>query len=79
MSLFDKELKVGSKVLIESFSGSQVIIERLHELGLRVGTELTILGAAPFAGPLLVQYKSTLLALRQEEAQCTIVSKSPQI
>lgn len=73
MNLFDSKLKIGNKVSIESFSGTDIVIERLHEMGLRQGTELTVLGWAPFRGPILVRYKSTLLALRKEEAQCTLV------
>ncbi len=59
--------------MIESLEGDQITVERLHEMGFRLGTKMVVLGWAPFRGPILVRYKSTLLALREEEAQCTQV------
>jgi ferrous iron transport protein A len=73
MNLFEPSLKAGSIVSVTDLAGPELIIERLHELGLRIGTEVMLLGQAPFNGPVLIKFKSTLMALRQEEAECTQV------
>ncbi len=53
-----------------AIQGEVFICDRLRELGLFVGLQITILGRAPFAGPYLIQYNNTVLALREEEFQC---------
>lgn len=73
MNLYDAQFKVGSLVEVETLAGVELIVERLHELGIRIGTQLEVVGYAPFQGPLLLRFKSTLIALRKEEAQCTKV------
>lgn len=42
-------------------------------MGLRVGTQVSILGRAPFRGPLLLRFNMSFLALRLEEAACAEV------
>lgn len=73
MTLLDSTLKPGHFVEITGFSGEDVFRERLHEMGIRVGTTLCILGRAPFGGPLLVRFNTSFLALRNEEAICATV------
>lgn len=67
------EIKSQVNVQIINFNGPEVYIERLHEMGLASGMELSVMGRAPFKGPLLIRFKNTLLALRDEEAACTQV------
>ena len=73
MTLLDSNPKTGRSFEITGFTGEQVYRERLHEMGLRVGTKITILGRAPFRGPLLVRFNTSFLALRNEEAACAQV------
>lgn len=73
MKLTDSTIKAGQSVEILQFVGSELISERLHEMGLRCGSLLQILGRAPFGGPLLVRFNQSFLALRDEEAQCAMV------
>lgn len=73
MTLLDPTLKPGHSVEITGFSGEEIFRERMHELGLRVGTTVTILGRAPFGGPLLIRFNTSFLALRNEEALCATV------
>lgn len=42
--------------------------KRLQSLGLRPGTQLTVIGCAPGGGPIEISLKGTCLALRREEA-----------
>lgn len=73
MNLLDAKIKTGHTVEITGFTGDTALRERLHEMGLRAGITLTILGRAPFGGPLLVRFKTSFLALRNEEAVCAQV------
>ncbi|MEZ0392682.1 MAG: ferrous iron transport protein A [Pseudobdellovibrionaceae bacterium] len=61
------------KAKVQGFSGEPVLVERLKEMGLHPGLELLALGQAPFGGPLLFRFGNTVLALRQEEAACTLI------
>lgn len=60
-------------IRIQGFSGDPLVIERLKEMGLHQGLELEPVGRAPFGGPLLFRFGSTVLALRTEEAACTLI------
>lgn len=64
----------GQNFSILALQGTQILCERLHELGLRPGLELEFWGRAPFHGPLLYRFRNTMLALREEEASCIQVS-----
>lgn len=58
---------------IGGFHGDPWIIERLKEMGLHQGLEVEVMGQAPFGGPLLFRFGNTVLALRKEEAACTLI------
>lgn len=75
MNLLDTSFKPGHVVEITGFSGGDVFRERMHEMGLRVGIKITILGRAPFGGPLLIRFNTSFLALRSEEASCAQVKR----
>lgn len=67
------EVKVGhyyKEFEITGFSGSELMQARLREMGLRAGLLISVIGQAPFGGPLLVQYNSNFLALRLAESSC---------
>lgn len=74
MTLHDAAIRPGQSLEITGFAGEDVLRERLHEMGLRVGTTLTVLGRAPFGGPLLIRFNTSFLALRSEEAACALVA-----
>jgi ferrous iron transport protein A len=73
MTLLDSNPRPGHRFEITGFTGDQTYRERLHEMGLRVGTTITVLGRAPFRGPLLLRFNTSFLALRSEEAACAQV------
>jgi Fe2+ transport system protein FeoA len=58
---------------ITDLVGSAAICERLHEMGLHKGQTIKLLGRAPLNGPLLIQFGTSFIALRAEEAQCTLI------
>lgn len=61
------------KARIKSFCGDPLVVERLKEMGLHQGLEVQSVGQAPFGGPLLFRFGNTVLALRAEEAECTLI------
>lgn len=73
MTLIDPSIKPGNLLEIQGFVGPELMRERLHEMGLRAGTLVRVLGRAPFGGPLLVRFNTSFLALRNEEARCAQV------
>ncbi len=58
---------------ISNFTGASMICERLHEMGLHRGQKIKLLGRAPLNGPLIIQFGTSFLALRAEEAECTLI------
>lgn len=58
---------------IAGFCGEPDKIERLKEMGLHQGLELSYVGRAPLKGPLLFRFGNTVLALRLEEALCALI------
>ncbi len=55
---------------LTGFLGSDdILIERLHELGFRIGSEFLYKGRGPFQGPHLIEFQSVTLALRDSELQ----------
>ena len=75
IKLNSPDILPGSNVVIAAFEGCPIMCERLHELGLHQGSEVTILRRSPFKGPMLIRFKSAYLALRDEEAQCALISR----
>jgi ferrous iron transport protein A len=59
--------------VVELFQGPESLQERLREMGIYSGLVLKVKGRAPWKGPWLVEYSETVMALREEEAQCLIV------
>jgi Fe2+ transport system protein FeoA len=75
MTLFQyaQEHSTSADLEIIDFKGPEAICERLHEMGLHRGQRIHVLGRAPLRGPLLIQFGTSFLALRAEEAQCTLI------
>ena len=53
---------------IEHLDGPSRDCDRLLDLGLTPGEEITVTQAAPFGDPLVVRVRGALLALRKREA-----------
>jgi len=72
-TLLDFSRASGASTEIIGFGGDEIYRERLHEMGLRIGSKVIVLGRAPFGGPLLIRFNTSFLALRNEEAVCAQV------
>ncbi|MFX1513091.1 MAG: ferrous iron transport protein A [Promethearchaeota archaeon] len=56
-------LKGGEKGKITAIHGGRMVTQRLYDLGLTIGTELRILGGAPFGGPIQILVRGSVLAI----------------
>lgn len=61
------------KGTITGFAGDALVGDRLKEMGIHLGIEVTFVGKAPFRGPRLYKFGNTVLALRKEEAVCALI------
>jgi Fe2+ transport system protein FeoA len=73
LSFVETHSAVPTDLEITNFLGLASICERLHEMGLHKGQTIRLLGRAPLKGPVLIQFGTSFLALRAEEAQCTLI------
>jgi len=69
--------RLDQKVMIKDFQGPAQLTERLQELGFCKDEEVVYLGRAPLRGPMIFRIGTTVIALREEEAQCLLVQLSP--
>ncbi|MFX1255260.1 MAG: ferrous iron transport protein A [Promethearchaeota archaeon] len=68
-------LEPGGKGKIVSVRGGRMVIQRLNDLGLTIGTELTIKGEAPWGGPVQVLVRGSILALGRGIAAKIMIKK----
>jgi Fe2+ transport system protein FeoA len=67
------ELRPGIKAQLEGLRGPSELVERLREMGLHKGVELSLLQRSPFAGPMIFVVSNTVIALRAAEAECVLI------
>ena len=63
----------GKLYVVKNTQGAELILERLREFGLVPMQPVQVLRRLPFSGPIIVQIGATLVALRQNEADCIVV------
>ncbi|MEM7232392.1 MAG: FeoA family protein [Planctomycetota bacterium] len=75
-SLSLAQLENGASATVERFVGaSDVILQRLVEMGIAVGSSVRVVRRAPLGGPLEVEVGSFHLALRRSEAERVLVRR----
>jgi ferrous iron transport protein A len=62
------QMHEGQRARIDSLSGDDMILQRLMEMGLLEGTELEVVGFAPFGDPIEIRLQDYRLSLRRNEA-----------
>jgi ferrous iron transport protein A len=67
------ELTVGSSAVVRDFPKSGVSFIRLREMGLLVGTRVTLVRTAPLGDPLELKLRGYHLTLRKTEAEQILV------
>ena len=71
-----EKASVGDKVLLCDFTSSESVYFKFISLGILPGDTLTIMGKAPFGGPISVKHGSqTFFALRKKEAVDIYIDK----
>ena len=68
------EVLPGGRCRIESLGGPPALVQRLLELGIMEGEELTVIARAPLGDPIEIESALTRLSLRRAEAARVQVS-----
>lgn len=63
------DMTVGQRAALVAVQGTDAIAQRLLEMGLTPGVELTLLGTAPWGDPLELEVRGYRLSVRKSEAQ----------
>jgi len=71
------ELALGASAVIREFPKAGAASVRLREMGLLVGTTVTLVRAAPMGDPLEIKVRGCHLTLRRSEADHVLVEPTP--
>jgi ferrous iron transport protein A len=69
------KLKRGEEAIIRDFVGNNTIEEYLMEMGLMIGTHVTMIKSAPLGDPIEIKVRGYFLSIRRSEAQFILVEK----
>ena len=67
------DLAVGEQGRVAALDGPSVVVERLLELGLTRGAEVSVVRFAPLGDPMEVKVRGYLLSLRKADARAVYV------
>ena len=70
---------VGERVRVERVAGQGAILQRLQEMGLVRGVEVTIVRFAPLGDPVEVRLRGYALSLRKSEARAVEIAPAPAL
>lgn len=70
------ELGVGASAVVREFPRTGAAFVRLREMGLLVGTPVTLVRTAPLGDPLEIKVRGYHLTLRKSEAEHVVVEPS---
>ena len=70
------ELAVGTPAVVREFPKTGAAFVRLREMGLLVGTPVTLVRTAPLGDPLEIKFRGYHLTLRKSEADHVKVEKT---
>ena len=63
-----REMSVGQKGIIRNINANGIINQRIRDMGLVPGAQVTVLGKAPLKDPVALRIFDTTIALRNREA-----------
>lgn len=69
------KLKPGEEAIIRGFGVNNAVEEYLMELGLMIGTHITLIKSAPLGDPIEIKVRGYFLSIRRSEAQFILVEK----
>jgi ferrous iron transport protein A len=67
------DLPIGASAVVRDFPASGTAFVRLKEMGLLIGTPITLVRCAPFGDPLEIKVRGYHLTLRRSEADHVLV------
>jgi ferrous iron transport protein A len=67
------QVRPNSSAKIVMIDGGWGIRQKISQLGLHIGDEITLVRGGPFGGPLLISYNSAFVAIGRKMAQKIIV------
>lgn len=68
-----KQAQVGERVTVERIAGEGPLRQRILDMGLTRGAEVTVKKVAPFGDPIEVTVRGYELSLRRQEAAYIVV------
>ncbi len=68
-----REMKPGSKGVVERIIGSGAVKRRLMDMGITSGTSIEVRKVAPFGDPIEVNIRGYELSFRKAEAESIII------
>lgn len=71
------ELAVGKRARVKEIAGADHLASRLMEMGLIPGTDLTMMGTAPWGDPIEIEVRGYRLSLRKKEAERVTIIMTP--
>lgn len=72
-SLSLNKVKIGRRVTVQAVEGTGPLRQRILDMGLTKGADVTVRKMAPLGDPLEVTVRGYELSLRKAEASCIIV------
>lgn len=63
----------GMRAKVIAIRPGSVLVKRLQEMGLTVGTEFTVVKVAPFGDPIEIQMRGYRLCLRKHETSDIVI------
>lgn len=67
------ELTVGASAVVREFPKTGTAFVRLREMGLLIGTRVTLVRTAPLGDPLEIKVRGYHLTLRKSEAEHVLI------
>ena len=70
------ELELGEHARVAKINGSDQISQRLLEMGLTPGVDVSVIGVAPMGDPIELELRGYRLGVRRSEAARVVVESS---
>lgn len=73
---FELSVNAATHFRVQALEGDPFLTERLREVGVHPGAELSIVRKLPFGGAQIIRLGEVDVALRDEEAACIRIAKA---
>ena len=73
------DLRCGDRVRVLQVECGGPAVARLEELGLTLGTEISVIKVAPMGDPIEIEFRGQRICVRRSEVTGFIVERLPQV